>query len=191
MVGRESAGAPEAVHAAADVAAGNSNARALRSLNVAVSAAMVLGEAMRQLGQRPKKGLRRMETTDALARSMRARTAARAGSKTCRARSWQRSSRSKADCPGPFHPEAGGPGKAIRRRGSEPITTERRAAAARWPSSRAASSKKPACMSRPFMERLRRNSPNRYPAPRTIRASGRPAFRSSSIPGTRMCRRCT
>ena len=53
MVGRESAGAPERVHAA-------SNARivipvrpGLRSLNVAVAAAMALGEAIRQISVLP------------------------------------------------------------------------------------------------------------------------------------------
>jgi tRNA (cytidine/uridine-2'-O-)-methyltransferase len=53
MVGRESRGVPDPVHAAADarirvpMVAGN------RSLNVAVAAAMVLGEALRQTGGLP------------------------------------------------------------------------------------------------------------------------------------------
>ena len=49
MVGRESAGVPDAVHAAADAAVGIVLAPGCRSLNVAVAAAMVLGEALRQI----------------------------------------------------------------------------------------------------------------------------------------------
>lgn len=49
MVGRESAGVPDAVHHAADARVKVSIRPALRSLNVAVAAAMVLGEASRQL----------------------------------------------------------------------------------------------------------------------------------------------
>ena len=49
MVGRESAGVPEAVHHAADVRVTVAMAPGFRSLNVAVAAAMVLGEALRQL----------------------------------------------------------------------------------------------------------------------------------------------
>jgi tRNA (cytidine/uridine-2'-O-)-methyltransferase len=50
MVGRESAGVPEDVHAAADARIVIPMRPALRSLNVAVSAAMVLSEALRQTG---------------------------------------------------------------------------------------------------------------------------------------------
>jgi tRNA (cytidine/uridine-2'-O-)-methyltransferase len=50
MVGRESQGVPDEVHAAADLRVLIPMQPALRSLNVAVSAAIVLGEAMRQLG---------------------------------------------------------------------------------------------------------------------------------------------
>lgn len=50
MVGRESAGVPEDVHAAADLRVVIPVVPGLRSLNVAVSAAMVLGEALRQTG---------------------------------------------------------------------------------------------------------------------------------------------
>ena len=49
MVGRESAGAPEEAHRAADARVVIPMAAGLRSLNVAVSAAMVMGEALRQL----------------------------------------------------------------------------------------------------------------------------------------------
>ena len=49
MVGRESAGVPDEVHAAADVRVHIAIAAGMRSLNVAVAAAMVLGEALRQL----------------------------------------------------------------------------------------------------------------------------------------------
>ena len=48
MVGRESAGVPEAVHAAADARLIIPMLAGLRSLNVAQAAAMVLGEALRQ-----------------------------------------------------------------------------------------------------------------------------------------------
>ena len=50
LVGRESAGVPEAVHAAADAHVVVPMRPALRSLNVAMAAAMVLGEALRQTG---------------------------------------------------------------------------------------------------------------------------------------------
>ncbi|GJE25640.1 tRNA (cytidine(34)-2'-O)-methyltransferase [Methylobacterium organophilum] len=48
MVGRESAGVPEAVHAAADARVVVPIREGMRSLNVAVCAAMILGEALRQ-----------------------------------------------------------------------------------------------------------------------------------------------
>lgn len=50
MVGRESAGVPPDVHAAADARVLVPIRPELRSLNVAVAAAMVVGEALRQLG---------------------------------------------------------------------------------------------------------------------------------------------
>lgn len=50
MVGRESAGVPEAVRAAADAVLRIPMAPGLRSINVAQAAAMVLGEAVRQTG---------------------------------------------------------------------------------------------------------------------------------------------
>ncbi len=50
MVGRESAGVPDRVHDAADVAVVVPMRPDLRSLNVAVAAAIVLGEALRQTG---------------------------------------------------------------------------------------------------------------------------------------------
>ncbi len=49
LVGRESAGVPDAVHAAADHRILIPMKPPLRSLNVAVAAAMVVGEALRQL----------------------------------------------------------------------------------------------------------------------------------------------
>jgi tRNA (cytidine/uridine-2'-O-)-methyltransferase len=48
LLGRESAGVPEAVHAAADASIRIPMRRQLRSLNVAVAAAIVVGEALRQ-----------------------------------------------------------------------------------------------------------------------------------------------
>lgn len=55
MVGRESAGVPDAVHACADARLTIPLLAGLRSLNVAQAAAMVLGEALRQTGLFPKK----------------------------------------------------------------------------------------------------------------------------------------
>ncbi len=49
LMGRESAGVPDAVHEAADARIIIPMAAGLRSLNVAVAAAMVLGEALRQI----------------------------------------------------------------------------------------------------------------------------------------------
>jgi tRNA (cytidine/uridine-2'-O-)-methyltransferase len=50
LLGRESAGVPEEVHAAADLRVRIPMQAGLRSLNVAMAAAIVAGEAMRQLG---------------------------------------------------------------------------------------------------------------------------------------------
>jgi len=50
LVGRESAGVPENVHAAADARIVVPMRPGFRSLNVAVTAAMVVGEALRQTG---------------------------------------------------------------------------------------------------------------------------------------------
>jgi len=50
LLGRESAGLPGLVHAAADARLRIPIRSGLRSLNVAVAAAMVLGEALRQTG---------------------------------------------------------------------------------------------------------------------------------------------
>jgi tRNA (cytidine/uridine-2'-O-)-methyltransferase len=56
MVGRESAGVPEAVHEAAFARLVIPLLGGLRSLNVAQAAAMVLGEALRQTSLFPKSG---------------------------------------------------------------------------------------------------------------------------------------
>lgn len=53
LLGRESAGLPEAVHAAADARVRIPIVRTLRSLNIAMAAAVVLGEALRQTGLYP------------------------------------------------------------------------------------------------------------------------------------------
>jgi tRNA (cytidine/uridine-2'-O-)-methyltransferase len=53
LLGRESAGVPEIVHQAADVAVKIPLQPALRSLNVAVAGAIVLAEALRQTGGFP------------------------------------------------------------------------------------------------------------------------------------------
>jgi len=53
MMGRESAGMPEEVHSAADARILVPMRPGLRSLNVAVAAAMILGEALRQLDAFP------------------------------------------------------------------------------------------------------------------------------------------
>ncbi len=51
LLGRESAGVPDAVHAEADAAVTIAMQPQARSLNVALAAAMVLGEALRQVQQ--------------------------------------------------------------------------------------------------------------------------------------------
>lgn len=50
LLGRESSGVPDAVHAAADARVRIPMQAGLRSLNIAVAAALVLGEALRQTG---------------------------------------------------------------------------------------------------------------------------------------------
>ncbi len=50
LVGRESAGVPDTVHAAADLAVRVPMRDGARSLNVALAAGLVLGEALRQTG---------------------------------------------------------------------------------------------------------------------------------------------
>ncbi len=54
LLGRESAGVPEFVHAAADASVCIPLKPGLRSLNVAQAGAMVLGEALRQMDGFPK-----------------------------------------------------------------------------------------------------------------------------------------
>ncbi|KQU33208.1 tRNA methyltransferase [Methylobacterium sp. Leaf94] len=54
LMGRESAGVPEAVHATADARVVVPIRADLRSLNVAVCAAMIPGEALRQTGGFPR-----------------------------------------------------------------------------------------------------------------------------------------
>lgn len=54
LLGRESAGVPEAVRAEADAHLLIPMQSGIRSLNVALAAAMVLGEALRQTSQFPK-----------------------------------------------------------------------------------------------------------------------------------------
>jgi tRNA (cytidine/uridine-2'-O-)-methyltransferase len=53
LVGRESVGVPDTVHARADGRVKIPMREGMRSLNVAVAAAMVLGEALRQTGGWP------------------------------------------------------------------------------------------------------------------------------------------
>jgi tRNA (cytidine/uridine-2'-O-)-methyltransferase len=53
LFGRESAGVPEAVHRAADARLLIPMRPGLRSINVAMTVAMALGEAMRQMGGLP------------------------------------------------------------------------------------------------------------------------------------------
>ncbi len=53
LVGRESAGVPDEVHAAADARIIVPMQAGMRSLNVAVTAGMILGEALRQTGSFP------------------------------------------------------------------------------------------------------------------------------------------
>lgn len=53
LLGQESSGAPEEVHEAADHRLTIPMASGMRSINIAISAAMVLGEALRQTNQFP------------------------------------------------------------------------------------------------------------------------------------------
>ena len=53
LLGRESAGVPEAVHQAADLRVKIPMREGLRSINVALACAMVVGEALRQTGGFP------------------------------------------------------------------------------------------------------------------------------------------
>lgn len=53
LLGRETGGVPEAVHGAADARLRVPMRAGMRSLNVAIAAAMVLGEALRQTGLFP------------------------------------------------------------------------------------------------------------------------------------------
>lgn len=53
LLGRESAGVPEHVHQSADERVRIPMREGLRSLNIAVAAALVLGEALRQTSQWP------------------------------------------------------------------------------------------------------------------------------------------
>jgi tRNA (cytidine/uridine-2'-O-)-methyltransferase len=55
LVGRETSGVPDEVHAAADLRVTVPMCPDMRSLNVAVAAAMVLGEALRQTGLYPER----------------------------------------------------------------------------------------------------------------------------------------
>jgi tRNA (cytidine/uridine-2'-O-)-methyltransferase len=57
MLGRESAGVPDAVHASADARVRIPMQPQMRSLNIAVAAALVLGEALRQTGGFPEQAL--------------------------------------------------------------------------------------------------------------------------------------
>ncbi|KZM49608.1 tRNA (cytidine(34)-2'-O)-methyltransferase [Labrenzia sp. OB1] len=54
LMGRESSGAPQEVHQVADARLRIPMAEGMRSINVAVSAGMVLGEALRQTDSFPK-----------------------------------------------------------------------------------------------------------------------------------------
>ncbi len=56
LMGRESAGVPETVHAAADARVTIPMRAGMRSLNVATAAAMMLGEALRQTDGFPHAG---------------------------------------------------------------------------------------------------------------------------------------
>ncbi len=57
VLGRESAGVPDAVHAAADARLAIPMMDGARSLNVALAAALALGEALRQTGQFPSQAV--------------------------------------------------------------------------------------------------------------------------------------
>jgi tRNA (cytidine/uridine-2'-O-)-methyltransferase len=54
LFGRESAGVPELVHSSANVRLRIPMRQGMRSLNVAMAAALVIGEALRQTGGLPR-----------------------------------------------------------------------------------------------------------------------------------------
>jgi tRNA (cytidine/uridine-2'-O-)-methyltransferase len=56
LMGRESAGVPEAVHETADARVAIPMIAGVRSINVATAAAMILGEALRQTNGFPQSG---------------------------------------------------------------------------------------------------------------------------------------
>ena len=148
----------------------------LRSLNVAVAAAMVLGEALRQTNGfarwRAKGSFRdRHDSGGAQARGGgMVRGAAKPHHRVLRGAGAPRRRRAG---------RAGRRARALRaaRHGSGPITMARPAAAAAWACSRAGCSKRRACIAPPSTGRSRLNSPNRFRAPTKTRASGRAAFR--------------
>jgi tRNA (cytidine/uridine-2'-O-)-methyltransferase len=63
LLGRESAGVPQAVHEAADVRLRIPIGEGLRSLNIAMAAAMVAGEALRQTGGFPARPFHQVQWT--------------------------------------------------------------------------------------------------------------------------------
>ena len=69
LLGRESAGVPDAVHAGADCRIAIPLRPGLRSLNVAVAGAMMIGEALRQLDVFPGVGAARPRPAPALPES--------------------------------------------------------------------------------------------------------------------------
>jgi tRNA (cytidine/uridine-2'-O-)-methyltransferase len=64
LLGRESAGVPDAVRGAADCVVKIPQAPGARSINVALAGAMILGEALRQLGRFPTNGNPSPHTAD-------------------------------------------------------------------------------------------------------------------------------
>jgi tRNA (cytidine/uridine-2'-O-)-methyltransferase len=66
LLGRESAGVPEAVHDGVDARVRIPMANCVRSLNIAVAAAIVLGEALRQTGLLPGDAIASQEQASVL-----------------------------------------------------------------------------------------------------------------------------
>ena len=164
-----------AVHAAADARLRIPMRPGLRSLNVAVAAAMALGEMRRQIGwpagRRPRTAadMSMLETRKATARALvRGAAGQDHRRRSRRSRRRRRPVRRVPRTPGRFERkalDAHGPYAA------------RRAAAARWRCCAAASSRRPACIPRRSSAPSRPNSRRRFPARRKTRASSPPASR--------------
>ena len=181
MFGRESAGVPDAVHAAADARLVIPMRPGLRSINVAMVAAMALGEAMRQTGGvRPMNKIGQMASPLPDAATLDARKDRAPGA-------WFESLRDDIcaafetveDALPAGAPPAESPGRPFQAHALAAHRSHRQPGRRRRHVDDAAAgcSRRSACIARPCMASSRRSSARKFPAPMPIRASGRPASR--------------